>query len=162
MPWPYLAAIHFVETRANLFRTVYFHRTVRAFDLALEELFGETMPYLFPGNPLEHLDDYQRLTEWSFLVDVRRLSKHDNPDARALGERWERLLRREFTWKMAAERTVNFHSPTAARTSIYSEPSLVERRVREQLPTALREIPLKIDVAQHYHRPSARLPSRRG
>jgi hypothetical protein len=151
--------IHFIETRANLFRTVYFHRTVRAFDLQLEELFGETMPHLFPGNPLEHLDEYQRLTEWSFLVDVRRLSRHDDSAVRELGGRWERLLRREFTWKMAAERTVNFHSATAARTSIYSEPALVERRVRDQLPAGLRDVPLKIDVAQHYHRPSARLPA---
>lgn len=151
--------IHFIETRANLFRTVYFHRTVRAFDLQLEELFGETMPYLFSGNPLDHLDEYQKLTEWSFLVDVRRLSKHADPAARELGGRWERLLRREFTWKMAAERTVNFHSPTAARTSIYSEPDLIERRVRERLPAALRDIPLRIDVAQHYHRPSGRLPA---
>ena len=31
--------INFIETRANLFRTIYFHRTVRALDLALEELF---------------------------------------------------------------------------------------------------------------------------
>ncbi len=41
--------IHFIETRANMFRTVYFHRTVRALDLALEEIFGETMPHLFQG-----------------------------------------------------------------------------------------------------------------
>jgi len=29
--------INFIETRANLFRTIYFHRTVRAIDIALEE-----------------------------------------------------------------------------------------------------------------------------
>src|SRR5690606_37351973 len=150
---------HFIETRANLFRTVYFHRTVRAFDLALKELFGETMPYLFPGNPLEHLDEYLRLTEWSFLVDVRRLAKRDDPAAKELGERWERLLRREFSWKMAAERTVNFHSPAAERTTIYSEPALIERRVRDRLPAELRDIPLALDVAPHYHRPSGRLPA---
>lgn len=151
--------IHFIETRANLFRTVYFHRTVRAFDIALKELFGETMPYLFPGNPLEHLDDYLRLTEWSFLVDVRRLAKHDDENARVLGERWEQLLQRRSLWKMAAERTVNFHSPTAERTTIYSEPDLIERRVRQKLPANLRDIPMTLDVAPHYHRPSARLPA---
>ena len=151
--------IHFIETRANLFRTVYFHRTVRAFDLALEELFGETMPFLFPGNPLEHLDEYLNLTEWSFLVDVRRLSKHDDSQARALGERWQRLLRRQFDWKMAAERTVNFHSPSAERTTIYTEPELIERRLRERLPAEVRDMPLALDVARHYHRPSGRLPA---
>ncbi|MCA9041680.1 MAG: HD domain-containing protein, partial [Planctomycetaceae bacterium] len=61
--------INFIETRANLFKSVYFHRTVRAFDLALEDLFGETMQALFFGNPLEHLDDYLHFTESSFMVD---------------------------------------------------------------------------------------------
>ncbi len=32
----------FIDTRANLFRTIYFHRTVRAIDLALEEVFPQT------------------------------------------------------------------------------------------------------------------------
>ena len=35
----------------------------------------------------------------------------------------------------------------------------MERRVREYLPTKLKDIPLRIDVAKHYHRPSARKPS---
>ena len=151
--------IHFIETRANLFRTIYFHRTVRAFDLALEELFGETMPHLFPGNPLDHLDEYRRFTEWSLLVDVQRLSQHAEPTVRSLGERWDQLLRRQFIWKMAAERTVNFHSPVAERTTIYSEPDLIERRVRRRLPVELQDVPLALDVAMHYHRPSGRLPA---
>jgi HD superfamily phosphohydrolase len=71
--------INFIETRANLFRTIYFHRTVRALDIALAEVFAETMERLFPGNPLEHLDAYQRLTESSFLVDVQRWSSSSDP-----------------------------------------------------------------------------------
>ena len=150
--------INFIETRANLFRTIYFHRTVRAFDLALEELFAQTMDRLFPGNPLEHLDEYRRLTESSFLVDVGRLPRSDDPELRALGARWEAVLNRRFGWKMAAERTVNFHSGRSERTSILSEPEVVERRVRRRLPEGLRELELAIDCARHYHRPSATLP----
>ncbi|MCC7419414.1 MAG: HD domain-containing protein [Planctomycetaceae bacterium] len=151
--------IHFIETRANLFRAIYFHRTVRAIDLALAEVFPETMPHLFPGNPLEHLDQYRGLTEWSFLIDVQRWHTSSDPVLKALGERWEAIFRRRTTWKMASERTINFHSATSERTSIFSEPDLVERRVRERLPEVIREIPLAIDVAKHYHRPSGRLPA---
>jgi hypothetical protein len=43
--------------------------------------------------------------------------------------------------------------------SIFSEPDLVLTRVRKKLPHKLRDIPLRIDVARHYHRPSARLPA---
>ncbi len=48
--------INFIETRANLFRTIYFHRTVRALDLALEQVFAKAVHSAFPGNPIEHLD----------------------------------------------------------------------------------------------------------
>lgn len=151
--------IHFIETRANLFRTIYFHRTVRAFDLSLEELFPDTMRLLFPGNPLEHLKLYQGLTEASFMVDVSRWGDDDNPDKQQLGEVWQNILRREQTWKMACERTINFHSGSSEATSIFSEPDLVERRLRQKLHASLKDIPLKIDAAKHYHRPSGRLPS---
>ena len=151
--------INFIETRANLFRTIYFHRTVRALDIALEEVFPDTMPRLFPGNPLEHLDAYRRFTESSFLVDVGRWEDSDDPQLRDLGTRWANILSRNVGWKMACERTVNFHTGAAERTTIFSEPDLIEQRVRGLLPRELREIPLRVDVARHYHRPSARRPS---
>jgi len=58
--------INFIETRANLFRTIYFHRTVRGIDIALEDYFAETMQRIFPGNPLQHLKAYQGLTEGDY------------------------------------------------------------------------------------------------
>ena len=42
--------------------------------------------------------------------------------------------------------------------TIFSEPDLVLKRVRERLPRDLQNMQLRYDVAQHYHRPSARLP----
>lgn len=150
--------INFIETRANLFRTIYFHRTVRALDIALEELFGETMKHMFEGNPLDHLEDYLGLTESTFLVDIQRWARSDDPELNALGQRWKEVLGRHFAWKMACERTVNFHAASAARMTIFSEPELIIRRVRERLPEEIREMPLRWDVAQHYHRPSGRLP----
>ncbi|MCA9082211.1 MAG: metal-dependent phosphohydrolase, partial [Planctomycetaceae bacterium] len=151
--------IHFIETRANLFRMVYFHRTVRALDIALEELFPETMSHLFPGNPLEHLDQYRLFTESSFLVDVQRWLYSEDATLQELGVRWHRILSREAGWKMSVERTLNFHTTAAERMTIFSEPQLVLNRVREKLPAAIRDIPLNIDVAKHYHRPSGRLPT---
>lgn len=151
--------VNFIETRANLFRTIYFHRTVQAFDLSLEEIFAETMQRLFPGNPLEHLDEYRRFTESSFLVDVQRFRDSDDADVRALGKKWDAILRHDVAWKMACERTFNWHSDTAEQTTIFSEPDVIEKRVRAKLPADIREIPLAIDVARHYHRPSGRLPA---
>jgi len=151
--------INFIETRANLFRTIYFHRTVRALDQALIEVFPQTMKKLFPGNPLEHLDDYLRLTESSFMVDVERLVDENDDALNDVIDGWRRIFARKVCWKMACEKTINFHSSVAERTTIFSEPELVEKRIREKLPEEHREIPLAIDVARHYHRPSSHLPA---
>ena len=151
--------INFIETRANLFRTIYFHRTVRGIDITLEDHFAETMQRMFPGNPLEHLDAYRGLTETSFLVDVARWANSPDPDLHRLGGHWQRILNRQEMWRMACERMMHFHGGTAENTTIFSEPDLVERRIREHLPEALKTIPLRVDVARHYHRPSARRPA---
>ncbi|MBI5759651.1 MAG: HD domain-containing protein [Planctomycetales bacterium] len=151
--------IHFIEVRANLFRSIYFHRTVRALDVALEDVFGDTLRHLFPGNPLQHLDAYRQLTEASLMVDVQRWPQSDDPAKRKLGEQWQAILSRQMLWKMAGERTMYFHSGQSERTSIFSEPDLVAKRLRKKLPAACRDLPLKIDVAKHYHRPSTKQPA---
>ena len=46
------ALVRFISVRAELFRAIYFHRTVRAIDLALQDLFVESKKYLFPGKSL--------------------------------------------------------------------------------------------------------------
>ena len=151
--------INFIETRANLFRTIYFHRTVRGIDISLEEYFSRTMQRLFPGHPIEHLDAYQRLTESSFLVDVTRWADSDDPQLAELGSHWKDIINRREMWRMACERVMHFHSGQAENVTIFSAPELVERRVREFLPVHLQDIALRIDVARHYHRPSARRPT---
>ncbi|HEV3417820.1 MAG TPA: HD domain-containing protein, partial [Pirellulales bacterium] len=98
------ALVRFMGVRAELFRTVYFHRTVRAIDLTLRDLFIESRPYLFPGNPLEHLDEYCRFTEWSLLVDVARWSTSDDPRKREIGPRWRAFLARDIRWKTVCQR----------------------------------------------------------
>ena len=153
------ALVNFIEVRANLFRSIYFHRTVRALDLALEDVFQPTMKHLFPGNPLQHLDRYQRFNEATFLVDVTRWPYSAEPELRELGEHWQAILGRTKVWRMSCERTFYFHSGTSEQTTILSEPELVERRLRQRLPAAIRQVPLKIDVARHYHRPSTRIPA---
>ncbi|NLE39145.1 MAG: metal-dependent phosphohydrolase, partial [Pirellulaceae bacterium] len=134
-------------------------RTVRAIDLDLQELFADSKKHLFPGNPLEHLDEYQRLTEWSILVRVSEWSRADDPVLRELGLRWQKLLRREVQWKMACERTIVFRPGVSERSSVFSDAATFESAVRGHLPDALRAIPLKVDTARLVHRPGAHAPA---
>ncbi len=153
------ALMRFMAARAELFRAVYFHRTVRALDLTLADLFADSRALLFPGNPLEHLDRYLAFTESSLLVDVSRWAQSDAAATRDLGRRWQRLLRREIPWKMVVQRTRVFASGDSERASIFSDARFVEQKLREQLPAELRDLPLRVDIARHIERPHTRGPS---
>ena len=153
------ALVRFISVRAELFRAIYFHRTVRAIDLALQDIFAASKRHLFPGNPLDHLDEYLHLTEWSLLAEVNRWPKSDDAAIRELGERWDRFLHRKLHWKMACERTIFFAPGEAEQTSIYSSPRMFEAAIRDLLPANLKDLPFRADTARHVHRPGAHTPA---
>ena len=153
------ALVRFIGVRGELFRSVYFHRTVRAIDLTLADLFAESRAYLFPGNPLSNLALYQQFTEWSLLVDVAKWHESSEPRRRELGERWQRFLRRDMPWRMACERTQFFAPHDAEHSSIVSKPEFFELALRDNLPSTLRDVPLRVDLARHVHRPGTRGPA---
>jgi HD superfamily phosphohydrolase len=147
------ALMRFMQTKSELFRAVYFHRTVRAIDKTLEELFRDSKAMLFPGNPLEHLAEYQQFTEWSLLVDVARWHASEDAAKRTLGERWQRFLRREVNWNAVYERNLTFNADDAEQASIFSDAEVVESRIRKLLTPELRNIEMQIDLPRHIYRP---------
>ncbi len=69
------ALVRFIGVRAELFRSLYFHRTVRGIDLTLADLFQDSKRFLFEGSPLANLDRYRRFTSgrcWSTSRGGRR------------------------------------------------------------------------------------------
>ncbi|MGN6546065.1 MAG: HD domain-containing protein [Aureliella sp.] len=147
------ALIHFLSMKAELFRSVYFHRTVRAIDLELADLFRESRAHLFPGDPREHLSEYLELTEFSLLSDVRRWRRSQSPQLQQLGERWRLWLERRVPWVMVCQRTLSFTEEQAEASSIFSSPRVLAEVIRERLPPDLRDLPFRIDLARHIHRP---------
>jgi hypothetical protein len=154
------ALVQFMGVRADLFRTVYFHRTVRAIDLTLADLFAASKAYLFSGSPLDRLDEYRHFTEWSLLVDVGRWETSSDADQRALGRRWKEFLNRQISWKMACQRNLVFDEAEAERSSIFTRAEFVERELRSSLPANLAQLPLRVDLARHIHRPDTHGSSR--
>jgi len=128
------ALIRFRRARGELFRAIYFHRTVRAIDKTLAGLFHDSKPYLFPGNPLDHLAAYQRFTEWSLLVDVARWPASEDARQRELGQRWQRLLARQVDWVAVDERSLVYGETSSETSSIFSAADLLERAIRSRLP----------------------------
>ena len=153
------ALVRFIAVRSELFQAIYFHRTVRAIDLCLQDLFAESKKLLFSGNPLDDLPAYQRLTEWSILVRVANWEQSTNEKLQELGRHWQGLLRREVPWKMACQRTIFFRPSEPERSSVFSSERAFEAAVRDNLPDNLQDVPLRVDTARHVHRPGAHTPS---
>jgi HD superfamily phosphohydrolase len=98
----------FLASRLYMYLQVYHHRTGRRFDLSMREIFADTIAQLLHGNPLEHLDEYEQLNDWSVLVAVQRWM-HDAPgtERRRLAEAWARIAARDLPWHLAYESVVH-------------------------------------------------------
>jgi hypothetical protein len=77
-----------------------------------------------------------------------------------LGQGWDQLLARRITWKMVCQRNLVFAAGDSEASSIFSEPEIVEGRLRRQLPPELADLPLRIDIPRHMYRPHTRGPAR--
>lgn len=148
----------FMRVRAELFQAVYYHRTVRSLDLELQEVFAESKPFLLPGDPREHLDAYQRLTDWSLFTEVARWSASDEPVKQQLGQRWDQLLRRQIRWKMNVERTISFRPGESEQASVFADSKLLKEKIQELLPGAIRGLDFRVDTARLVHRPDTQAP----
>jgi HD superfamily phosphohydrolase len=149
------ALLKFVQTKSELFRAVYFHRTVRAIDKTLEGLFRDSRELLFPGNPLEHLDAYVGFTEWSLLIDVSRWSKSDDARRRELGGRWDRLLQRQVDWIAVEDRNQTIREGESEQTSVFADEKVLEQVLRSKLPEQMADLEMQIDLPRHIYRPDA-------
>ncbi len=153
------ALVKFIQTKSELFRSVYFHRTVRSIDKTLGELFRDSRDLLFPGNPVEHLNDYLHFTEWSLLVDVSRWSRSRDPHARQLGERWDRLLNRKVDWVAIDDLDRPIKEGESESSSVFGDENLLTHAIRSRLPERMSDLDMRIDLPRHIYRPDALAPS---
>ncbi len=151
----------FLTIRAELFRSVYFHRTVRAADIQLARLFEKSSELIFPfGDPRQHLDEYLRLTEWSLLEDVSGWGDSDDDRKQALACEWADFLGRKIRWRRIAERTVNYRQ--GERGSIFNDLKLFKGLVCSDLQDQGIDSPFDVDIVRHTSRPNDYRPTGSG
>lgn len=140
----------FLNARLYLYTNVYYHRTTRGIDLHLREIFPETMRVLFPGNPLDHMDEYLYLTDWSLLEEVSRW-RRSGGEREALGREWENILHREVKWKMAYDRTLSLNELHYGVALI--QDADWEKKIRAALPSSAHDLVFRVDMATQDPRP---------
>ncbi len=141
----------FLNARLYMYTNVYYHRTTRAIDEHLKELFKETMAALFPYNPAENLAEYLELTDWSLLEAVRRWSSKESGPLLDLGREWAAILGREVKWKMAYDVTLSMRAFEKGKTII--DAAELVKRIRKNLPQKIKDLAFRVDMASQDPRP---------
>ena len=116
---PGLGALEmFLSSRRFMYQQVYFHRTVRAIDLDLAEVFGPSIRAIFgDGSPADRLAAYADLDEYALLHQAARWARGldvvdgdaadpepgDGRVRQRLADAWRAILLRQPTWRSEAE-----------------------------------------------------------
>ena len=145
------ALSRFLNARLNLYANVYFHRTTRALDLHLQEIFRETMDLLFPLDPLDHLEAYLGLDEWTLFQEVGRWPEAKDPRRRRLGREWQKLHRRQVKWKMAFSTEISVDQ--IQRGTRFIPGTDYAQRIRGFLPASVKKLAFRVDLATQDPRP---------
>jgi uncharacterized protein len=141
----------FLNTRMYLYSNVYYHRTTRALDIHLKEIFGETMRIVFKDDPRDKMEEYLNLTDWSLFEEVRGWNKARSPKQKRLGGEWARILSRNVKWKMAYNTILK--DDGKGRGMDFPTGEYYEDRIRKELPARLAGISFKVDMAPQDPRP---------
>ncbi len=141
----------FLNARLYLYSNVYYHRTTRAIDIHLRDIFKDTMQVMFPYHPLEHLDKYLLLTDTSLLETVRQWPTSSDPMKQQLGNEWHHILYRKTKWKTAYEVSLRARDNQEDNCPFDSEQ--FERQIRTFLPDAVKNIEFRVDIANKDGRP---------
>jgi HD superfamily phosphohydrolase len=126
---PGLAALEmFLTARRFMYQQVYFHRTVRAIDLDLAEVFGVSVRAIFgDGSPAERLQAYADLDEYALLHQAARWARGEDVAAAgsaggdhcvppSVAATWRSILLRRPSWRAEAEIRAEYeagHEPAA-------------------------------------------------
>jgi HD superfamily phosphohydrolase len=141
----------FLNTRMYLYSNVYYHRTTRAIDIHLRDIFGDTMKVLFPGDPRKRMSEYLTLTDWSLLEEVRSWSRARHGMRRRLHQEWSRILNRDVKWKMAYSTVLK--EKGKERGLDFPSHEQFQQQITKELPPALRSVPFRVDMAPLDPRP---------
>ena len=141
----------FLNARSYLYLNLYYHRTTRSLDLHMKDIFRSTLNEIFPDNPLDRLDAYADLSDWSLLLEVKSWRSARTEPRRSLFREWEKIWRRDIKWKMAYETSLPADQSLPEKAF---SPDSLERQIRAFLPERLKKLPFRVDIARKAQRPS--------
>jgi HD superfamily phosphohydrolase len=137
----------FLAIRAYLYSNVYFHRTVRAFDLHLKEVFEPTLKLMVREHPKNNLRKYLELTDQSLFAQVRSWDRATG-EKKKLSREWLQILSRKKKWVMISGTEIPYFEMPGLMTQL--TPDQLTARMRKHLPGGTKFV---VDIATQDPRP---------
>ena len=121
------ALVSFMSVRADLFRTVYFHRTVRRDRPDAGRLVSGEQDLPVSGQPAGTPGRVPAIDRVVAAGGRIALARQPGPAPARTGQcRWQRLLDRDIPWKMACQRNLVFDASQSERSSVFSRADIIE------------------------------------
>lgn len=139
----------FLLARWYLYSNVYFHRTVRAIDLQLKDVFAPTVEIIMPGHPLRNLERYLEMDEWNLFTYIKAW-RRDAGFKKKLARAWDKIFQRKLIWKVAFERAFSLPEIEAIGWLHLLNEQDLEKEIGRKIGTS---IPFKVDLATMDPRP---------
>ena len=146
------AFTRFLNARLSLYGNVYYHRTTRAIDFHMQEIFQETLKRIFPDNPAKALNKYLHLNDWSLIQEVEQWQYGKDREKKRLGKEWAQIISRQIKWKMAYATELTLDQAQRGMVG-FARPEQFEEAIRENLPRRIRTIEFRVDLAMQDPRP---------
>jgi len=149
----------FLNIKSDLYNSVYFHRTVRSIDLAIESIFYKTMERFCNFNPVENLEKYLDINEWSLFNTCKGWINSKNKTKKELGSKWCKIISRERTWFVALERELTMKpNQEALFFSRFFDSSEFEKNIYDKLiekfgEDEIKNVTVTVDTKKHDPRP---------
>ena len=142
----------FLQARFYMYDNIYAHRTVRAIELEMRDVFPETVDKFLEANPIDDLETYLAFDEWSLVEEVSKWAKKASDQ---LGQCWRRILGRNPRWHRVFEMRCQLERPHPM-TKLWSEDELrseIWNRLTPELQQEVNFEDLRVDIASLHPRP---------
>lgn len=146
------AFTRFLNARLSLYSNVYHHRTGRAIDFHMHEIFRETLRKIFPENPAKHLNKYLLLNDWALIQEVEGWQNSSDPDKKRLGREWAGIIDRRIKWKVAYSTELTMDRAQKGML-LFQKQEHLEQAIRDFLPGRIKKIQFRVDLATQDPRP---------
>ncbi len=146
------ALARFLQAKFYMYDSIYTHRTVRAIELEMQDVFCDTIERLLGKNPIDDLQTYLTFDEWSLIDDVSKWAKDAGNH---LGQYWKRICERNPRWNRVFEMRSQLER-LPSMTRMWSEDELQREIWNRLTPAVQQEVHLediRVDIASLHPRP---------